>query len=67
MVKTMTINIDLEKKIYEDLQKRLNLENQRSTYDTYDLSPMFEKAWYFGQQENDYQFTLGDSSIILNQ
>lgn len=65
MVKTMTINIDLEKKIYEDLQKRLNLENQRPTNDTYDLSPMFERAWHFGQQESDYQFILGDSSVVL--
>ena len=63
----MTINIDLEKKIYEDLQKRLDLENQRLADDTLSNSPMFEKAWYFGQQENDYNYSLSASSIALNE
>lgn len=62
----MIINVDLEKKIYEDLQKRMDLETQRvDTTPGYD--PKFEKAWYFGQQEADYNYTLGASSIALNQ
>ena len=66
MVNTVIINIDLEKKIYEDLQKKLDLENHRSVDNNPNLSPMFEKAWYFGQQEDDYKFTLGASSIELH-
>lgn len=62
----MIINVDLEKKIYEDLQKRLDLENQRVNT-TPGYAPMFEKAWYFGQQKEDYNYTLGASSIAINQ
>lgn len=62
----MIINIDLEKKMYEDLQKKLALESQGTRDTTAGDSPMFERAWYFGQEERDYNFTIGASAIALS-
>ena len=62
----MEINIDLEKKLYDDIRKRLGLDEQIAADDTAEDSPMFESAWNFGQQKGDYEYTVVASALALN-